>query len=95
VGWVDEEKMNHCRWKKQPSTREELEQAFAIFDGQELGCHRYAGTDPAILQRIGFDSCDFPVNGPWWNEPQSELGQAATCNLVKGMATETVRLLRT
>src|ERR1700677_4749218 len=47
VGWIDEG-MGHCYWKKQPETHEEMRQAFAIFDSQELGCHRYAGYDPEI-----------------------------------------------
>jgi hypothetical protein len=57
VGWIDEE-MSRCYWKKQPETREELRQAFAIFDGQELGCHRYAGHDPEIQARVGRENCD-------------------------------------
>src|SRR5580658_1040883 len=56
VEWVNGREIPHCRWKKQPSTPEELKQAFAIFDGQELGCHRYAGIDPAVQERIGFEN---------------------------------------
>ena len=52
VGWIDEG-MSHCYWKKQPGTHQEMRQAFAIFDGQELGCHRYAGHDPEIQASIG------------------------------------------
>jgi len=63
VGYVNDAKIPHCRWIKQPSTEEELERAFAIFEAQELGCHRYAGNDPAIQQRIGFENCDFPLSG--------------------------------
>jgi ferredoxin len=58
VGWTDEGYVQ-CSWKKQPETPEELERAFAIFDGQELGCHRYAGHDPKIQLRIGSGDCDF------------------------------------
>src|SRR5271155_5331318 len=61
VGWTDAE-MSQCYWKRQPETKEELEQAFAIFDGQELGCHRYAGSDPKIQARIGTENCDHPVS---------------------------------
>lgn len=50
----------HCYWKKQPETPSELEQAFKIFDGQEAGCHRYAGSDRSIQARIGRDNCDHP-----------------------------------
>jgi hypothetical protein len=57
VGWIDAD-MRHCYWKKQPETHEELRQAFAIFDGQELGCHRYAGNDPEIQARVGRENCD-------------------------------------
>jgi hypothetical protein len=61
VGWTDDSEMSHCRWKKQPSTYGELQQAFAIFDGQEVGCHRYAGIDPEIQQRVGIENCDYPL----------------------------------
>ena len=57
VGWIDEP-MSHCYWMKQPETPEELRQAFLIFDGQELGCHRYAGQDPEIQARLGPENCD-------------------------------------
>ena len=50
--------MSHCYWMKQPETHEELRQAFLIFDGQELGCHRYAGHDPEIQARLGPENCD-------------------------------------
>ena len=60
VGWTDGS-MRQCFWKKQPETPEEMRQAFAIFDGQEVGCHRYAGHDPAIQVRIGRENCDFPI----------------------------------
>ena len=61
VEWTDDSKSPHCRWKKQPSSDEELQRAFAIFDGQELGCHRYAGIDPDIQRRIGAENCDYPL----------------------------------
>ncbi len=70
VGWTDE-KSPQCRWKKQPSTPAEFTQAFAIFDGQELGCHRYAGSDPEIQQRVGIENCDLPLNAPKQLEPIS------------------------
>lgn len=37
-----------CIWRKQPTPASELEQAVAVLETQDLGCHRYAGTDPAI-----------------------------------------------
>jgi hypothetical protein len=69
-----------CFWKKQPETPEELEQAIAVLNGQELGCHRYAGHDPKIQIRIGSGDCDYqdawrtaeglPIEPPdFWTEP--------------------------
>jgi len=62
VGW-NNDKYPSCYWKKQPETQDEMRQAFAIFDGQEVGCHRYAGHDPAILARVGSENCDYPPPG--------------------------------
>src|ERR1700679_4298191 len=42
----------------------ELERAIAVPETQELGCHRYAGTDPAILDRILSTCCDYPAQPP-------------------------------
>lgn len=64
VGWADEKQKVHCRWKKQPVTYGELQQAFAIFEGQEVGCHRYAGIDPEIQRRVGIENCDHPLPSP-------------------------------
>jgi hypothetical protein len=63
VGWTDE-KVQHCFWKKQPETPAELERAIAILEAQELECHRYAGTDPAILKRVSSSYCDYPMQSP-------------------------------
>jgi hypothetical protein len=60
IGWVDEEK-SHCYWKKQPETPQELEQAIGVLDAQELDCHRYAGSDPRILDRSLLMFCDYPL----------------------------------
>jgi hypothetical protein len=60
MGWTGE-KIQHCCWKKQPETEAELEQAIKVFEAQELECHRYAGTDPAILDRILSTYCDYPM----------------------------------
>jgi hypothetical protein len=60
VGWTDESQ-RQCIWKKQPETESELRQAFAVFDQQELGCHRYAGLDPDIQVRVGAGNCDRPL----------------------------------
>jgi hypothetical protein len=72
IGWTNE-KYPHCFWKKQPETSAEVERAIKVLDAQELGCHRYAGTDPAILDRLLSTNCDYPkqvagVIQP--NEPQ-------------------------
>jgi hypothetical protein len=63
VGWTDE-KIPHCFWKKQPKTPAELERAIAVLEAQELVCHRYAGTDPAILNRVLSTNCDYPMQSP-------------------------------
>jgi hypothetical protein len=58
IGWAVNSDYEHCIWKKQPETRAELEQAFAALDAACIGCHRYAGSDSAIISRIGSDYCD-------------------------------------
>jgi hypothetical protein len=63
VGWTDE-KVRHCFWKKQPESPAELERAIAVLEAQELECHRYAGTDAAILIRISSTYCDYTTPSP-------------------------------
>jgi hypothetical protein len=63
VGWTDEP-FATCYWKKQPETVAELEQAFKIFQGQELDCHHYRGKDPAILASIGSRGDRWESGGP-------------------------------
>ena len=63
VGWTDEE-LSHCFWKKQPETPAELQLAIAVLEAQEVECHRYAGTDPAILNRVLSTCCDYPMQSP-------------------------------
>jgi hypothetical protein len=63
VGWTDE-KILHCYWKKQPKSTAEVERAIAVLEAQELGCHRYAGTDTAILDRLLSTYCDYPKESP-------------------------------
>ena len=53
-------KSEHCYWKKQPETPDEIDRAIAILATQELGCHRYAGVDREILRRIDPENCDYP-----------------------------------
>ena len=63
VGWTNEKPL-HCFWKKQPETPEELERAIGVLEAQELECHRYAGTDPAVLKRVSTTYCDYPMQSP-------------------------------
>jgi hypothetical protein len=63
IGWTGE-KIPHCYWKKQPGTSAELERAIGVLEAQELECHRYAGTDPAILDRVSSACCDYPKQLP-------------------------------
>ncbi len=58
-----------CAWKKQPSTMQELDQAISVLNMQELGCHRYGGTDPSILAWLDREVCDYPLPMPV-SEPQ-------------------------
>ena len=57
VGWTNQN-LTRCYWLKQPQTADELDRAIKIIHTQELGCHRYSGKDPAILQRLPAEDCD-------------------------------------
>lgn len=57
VGWTNEA-YPQCYWIKQPQTSDELDRAIKIIHSQELGCHRYSGTDQAILRRLPAEDCD-------------------------------------
>jgi DNA-directed RNA polymerase subunit RPC12/RpoP len=57
VGWTNETHPQ-CYWIKQPQTSDELDRAIKIIHSQELGCHRYSGTDQAILRRLPAEDCD-------------------------------------
>ena len=57
VGWTDE-KLPSCYWIRQPETAVEVDRAIKIIHTQELGCHRYSGEDPAILERLPREECD-------------------------------------
>jgi len=71
VGWTDDSYPS-CHWKKQPETADEMRQAFAIFDGQDVGCHRYRGHDPEIQARVGYENCDHP------NPPEGSIFRGAS-----------------
>jgi hypothetical protein len=58
IGWTENSDYEHCIWKKQPGNSFELEDALQVFQVAELGCHRYGGADPYIIDRIGADYCD-------------------------------------
>lgn len=58
IAWAVEQKGAHCIWKKQPETPAELAHAFAAFEASDIGCYRYAGTDPSIIERLGREYCD-------------------------------------
>jgi hypothetical protein len=73
IGWGNS-KYPHCIWKKQPETKEELEQAFAAFDASEIGCYRYAGTDRSIMGRVGAEFCDHASSIVSLPHPPSEFG---------------------
>jgi hypothetical protein len=61
VGWTKDN--GHCIWTKQPETAEELEHAIRVLETQDLGCHRYAGSDPIVLERVP-ECCDDPAARP-------------------------------
>jgi hypothetical protein len=57
VAWTNEDPQQ-CYWVKQPQTADELDRAIKIINRPEIGCHRYAGRDPAILRRLPAEDCD-------------------------------------
>ena len=57
VRWTNED-LQQCHWVKQPQTADELDRAIQIIHAQEIGCHRYSGSDPAILRRLSAEQCD-------------------------------------
>jgi hypothetical protein len=59
VGWKSTEPFLGCYWKKQPETAAEFDRAIKILHTQELDCHRYSGSDPAILSRLPAECCDY------------------------------------
>jgi hypothetical protein len=58
IGWAADSEYEHCIWKKQPETQQEMEQAFDAFAASCISCYRYAGTDRGVMERIGFEYCD-------------------------------------
>ncbi len=60
IGWAEGDG-SHCVWKKQPQTPAEIDRAVAVLESQDLECHRYAGVNPAILERVLTTYCDHPL----------------------------------
>ena len=56
IGWADD---SHGLWKKQPESQAEIDRAIAVLEISEVACHRYAGQDKTILQRLPAELCDF------------------------------------
>ena len=59
IGWSTDSGYTHCIWKKQPETQAEMVQAFDAFAASCVGCYRYAGTDPAVMERLAPEWCDY------------------------------------
>jgi len=57
IGWATDDQLR-CIWKRQPETEAEMQQAYNAFDASCIACYRYAGTNPAVIQRLGQEYCD-------------------------------------
>ena len=59
---------NHCYICNQPNTPEQLDKMMEVMATQELGCIRYGGKDPAMIERIRKESgegfCDEQIPQP-------------------------------
>jgi hypothetical protein len=75
ISWAANTESEHCIWKKQPESDAELEQALAVFAVSEVGCHRYAGNDVSIIEKIGAEYCDhaLPVSITHRAEPPADV----------------------
>ena len=58
IGWAENVNYSHCVWKRQPETEKEIEDAIGAVLASEVACHRYAGDDLQIINRLGWDYCD-------------------------------------
>ena len=59
IGWAENVgDFSHCIWKRQPRTADEVEDAIGAVLISEVACHRYAGDDRKIIERLGPDYCD-------------------------------------
>lgn len=74
IGWATDSEYGHCIWKKQPETEQEFAQAFDAFDASCVGCYRYAGSDPAVIDRIGAEDCDRALPTAFVTSPRTGTG---------------------
>jgi len=94
VGWTNETHPQ-CYWLKQPENASELGQAIRLFQTQELGCHRYAGSDPAVLAKLPAEDCDHfrpdlrlddkPLFASFGPAPKFEVSASGERNLFRKM----------
>jgi len=61
IGCAENVDRTHCIWKRQPQTDQEIEDALGVISVSEVGCHRYAGDDQRIIDRLGWEYCDSPL----------------------------------
>jgi hypothetical protein len=65
IGWAEAvDNFSHCIWKRQPLTADEVEDAIGAVLASEVACHRYAGDDQQVIDRLGPDYCDAPGRSP-------------------------------
>jgi len=61
IGWAENVDQSHCVWKRQPQTAQEIEDAIGVILVSEVACHRYAGDDQRVIDRLGWEYCDSPL----------------------------------
>lgn len=61
IGWAENVDTCHCVWKRQPQTAQEIEDAIGVILVSEVACHRYAGDDQRVIDRLGWEYCDSPL----------------------------------
>ena len=68
IGWHEEGGHEHCLFKKQPATPQELEDAMKAMHASCIDNLRYRGRDPKILRLLEdrglCRQCDHPLR--WW-----------------------------
>ena len=53
---------SHCYFKKQPQTRQELEQAVKAVSACCVGSYRYAGSDPEVKKILRQAHCETAID---------------------------------